>query len=152
MSKNYRAVIVEARRSYADGITDSVTLARQFKVSPNQINIWRQTYDFDGYTERRESMRAELAVVERLSEEDDLDDLDKVISLLKQQLVFAVREGDIIFSNVQEVKTFIEAMHLIQGKPTQITKEIEEDLTKKEIKDLTGDEAVALAMRMVGQA
>lgn len=141
--------MVEARRSYADGITDSVVLARQFKVSPSQVNIWKQIYDFDGYTERREYMRAELAVVERLSEEDDLD---KVVSLLKQQLIFAVREGDIIFSNVQEVKTFIEAMHLIQGKPTQITKEIEEDLTKKEIRDLTGDEAVMLAMRIVGQA
>lgn len=149
MGKDYRSTVVEVRRSYADGVTDLITLARLFKVSPKQIEIWKRTYDFDGYTKRREVVREEIVVAERLS---DKDQLDTVASLLKQQLIFAVREGDIIFSTVQEVKTFIETVHLIEGKPTSITKELQEDLSKKDVQDLTGDEAVVLAMRIVGIA
>lgn len=143
---NLKQTVVDARRSFADGFTDVLGLAKLYKVSPSQMKYWISHYDFQGYTDRREKMLADFAVKEATSEDDGVT---TAVNLLKEQLVFAVREGDIVFNTVNEVKTFVETIHLIEGKPTQITKSLDETLSPKQLENLTGPEAMAIAIELM---
>ncbi|KKN53491.1 hypothetical protein LCGC14_0601880 [marine sediment metagenome] len=138
--------MIQARKVYADGITSSIELSRMFKVSPGTINLWKELYDFEGYTNRKMSMLAEVAVDEVTSKETEIP---TALNLLKTQLLFAVREGDIPFNNIGEVKQLIETMHLVEGKPTSITLTLDDALDKKKLSDMTGPEVLVMATRYV---
>ena len=138
--------MIQARRCYADGLTDLIELSRLFKVSPSTIKLWQELYDFDGYTTRRVEMLSQVAVEEARSTESEIP---TVLKLLKSQLLFHVREGDIVFSTVGEVKQLVETLHLVEGKPTSIVQTLEDSLDKKKLSEMTGDEVLAMASKYV---
>ena len=140
--------MIPARRAYADGLTNVIELSRMFKVSIRTINLWIEMYDFDGYTERHVNMLSQIAVEEAVSKEPEIP---TALNLLKSQLLFHVREGDITFTSVGEVKQLIETLHLIEGKPTSIVRTLSDDLSDKQLSDMTSDEVLAMASKYVEQ-
>lgn len=144
----FNTSMIQARRTYADGLTNVIELSRMFKVSPGTVNIWIEMYDFEGYASRRVSMLSKIAVDEATSKESEIP---TALSLLKSQLLFHVREGDITFTSVGEVKQLIETLHLIEGKPTSIVQTLSEQLSDKQLSDMTNDEVLTMASKYVEQ-
>ena len=138
--------MIQVRKAYADGMTSTINLAKLYSISPSQINTWKHIYDFDGYKERRAEM-LQIATIKSVQAESD-DRLNAVMDLLRDQLMFATREGDLQINSMNDVKVLVEAIHLVEGKPTSIHKTLTESLGDKKLENLVGDEPLQLAIQI----
>ena len=65
--------------------------------------------------------------------------------------MFATREGDLQISSMNDVKSLVETIHLIEGKPTSIHKTLTETLSEKKLGELVGDEPLQLAIQIYNE-
>lgn len=142
--------MIQVRKAYADGMESSVDLAKLFGISPSQVNVWSNIYDFVGYKERRAAMLIDATIKSVKADADDR--LNVIIDLLKDQLMFATREGDLQISSMNDVKSLVETIHLIEGKPTSINKTLTETIGEKKLRDLVGDEPLQLAIQIFNKS